>query len=131
MKAVGGMLSVENHIGKDKLESFLAYEVPQYLCLVGRPFPFLKVRIWESDLKCAMAEGKKLGCVVAKWCNTSGRDNNHAVTHPSRAPTTWRFSRLGFKMSCWNCQGLSSSLLYLNYLLEKGTKILDLSEHWL
>ena len=107
VKAVGGMLSGENHIGKDKLVSFLACEVSQYVCLVGRPFPLFKVRIWESDLKCAMAEGKKLGCVVAKWCITSGRDYNYTVTHPSRAPITCKFLRLGFKMSCWNCQGLS------------------------
>ena len=59
------------------------------------------------------------------------RDHNPTVTHPSRAPVTCKFSRSGFKMSCWNCRGLSSSAPYLNYLLEKGTKILVLSEHWL
>ena len=60
VRVVGGMLSGENHIGKDNLESFLACEVSQYVCLAERPFPSFKVRIWESDLKCAMAEKRSL-----------------------------------------------------------------------
>ena len=133
VRAVGGMLSGENHLGKDKLESLLACEVLQYVCLGDRSFPSFKVRIRESDLECAMAEGKMSGCVVVKWCNTGRRYYNPAVTHPSRAPITCNFSRSrsSFKMSCWNCRGLSSSVPYLNYLLEKGTKILVLLEHWL
>ena len=36
-------------------------------------------------------------------------------------------------MSCWNCRGLSSSLPYLNTLIDpdEGSKIVVLSEHWL
>ena len=36
-------------------------------------------------------------------------------------------------MSCWNCHGLSSSLPYLNSLmdLDEGSKIVVLSKHWL
>ena len=70
VRDVGEMLSGENHIRKDKLESLLAREVLQYVCLGDRSFPSFNVRIQESDLKFAMAEGKKSGCVLAKWCNT-------------------------------------------------------------
>ena len=42
-------------------------------------------------------------------------------------------SKTGMKISCWNCRGLSSSLPYLDTLLnsEDGSKIMVLSEHWL
>ena len=37
----------------------------------------------------------------------------------------------GLQLTCWNCRGLSGSLPYLEALMEGGSKVIVLSEHWL
>lgn len=37
----------------------------------------------------------------------------------------------GLMMSYWNCRGLSTSVPYLKALMEEGSKVVVLSEHWL
>ena len=51
------------------------------------------------------------------------------VTEPDKASTSVSIGNLN--MTCWNCRCLSSSMPYFHSLIEEGSKILVISEHWL
>ena len=100
--------------------------------LVDVPFSSFKVKISESDACTAMAAGAKAGCFVAPWNDSSRSGYCLTDVHLSSLSKTKKKSHKGVKMSCWNCRGLSSSLPYLNTLIDpnEGSKIVVLSEHW-
>ena len=108
VKLNSGMSGDHKLIGKSRLESLLACKVSQYVCLKDDPFPAYKVSIQESDLKSAIAAGTKAGCFVAQWCNKSALDCGSPARNTLKAPMSSKKSRSCFKMSCWNCRGLSS-----------------------
>lgn len=119
--------------GKSELESLLGCEVLYYLRLVKNGPPSYKVKIKDCDLSSAVAKGTSEGCFVDKWQNKDQnkyRNSRASVTlqHKS-APESQK--RSSFKMTCWNCRGISTSLPYLDALIHEGSKILVLSEHWL
>ena len=116
-----------SHIGKARLESLLDCEVPQYVCIKQLP-PSFKVKILESCLQSAVDSGRRHGCFVDRWCAQASvrRFERSDFTAPDR-----KISQSGIQLSCWNCRGLSTSLPYLKSLLEEGSKIVVLSEHWL
>ena len=119
-----------NRIGKSVLEALLGCQISQYVHLVSTPFPSYKVRIRECDVDLAVKVGKSTGCFVAKWCDkrVAGHQSNAVLPGCS---TLCKKQRPYLNISCWNCRGLSSSLPYIETLIENGSKILVLSEHWL
>ena len=118
-------------MGKSRLESLLACKVLQYVCLVDGPSPVYKVRIQESDLESAITSRKSSWCFMARCCKKSALDCGSCASYSQQLSMFSRKSKSCFKMSCWNCRGLSSSLPYLNCLLEDGSNNLVVSEHWL
>lgn len=121
-----------DHIAKSLLESLLKCSVFQYARLVGTRSPSFKVKVAESDVQSAVATGAKSGCFVAPWTNNRNGSSPPSL-HPSSLSVMKKPSKSGMKISCWNCRGLSTSLPYLDTLLnpENGSKIMILSEHWL
>lgn len=79
-------------------------------------------------MQSAVDSGRRHGCFVDCWCAEASvrRFEGSDFTAPDRK----RFQS-GIQLSCWNCRGLSTSLPYLKSLLEEGSKIVVLSEHWL
>lgn len=86
----------------------------------------------ENKLKDAIENGRRPGCAVFLWKNTSNSvmDGLTCSTAASGSSTIIKgVSEL--KIACWNCRGLGSSLPYIEQLLCDGVKVLALSEHWL
>ena len=67
------------HIGKARLESLLACEVPQYVCIKEHPLPSFKVKIRESCLQSAVESGRRSGCFVDRWCATGAQTTGMRV----------------------------------------------------
>ena len=113
-------VKVEVRIGKSVLEALLGCQISQYVHLVSTPFPSYKVRIRECDVDLAVKVGKSTGCFVAKWCD------KRVAGHQSNAVLPGCSTLCKKQRPC-----LSSSLPYIETLIENGSKILVLSEHWL
>ena len=119
-----------------RLESLLGCPVLHHVQLAtcSTPVLSLKVKISESNLQSVISAGKKGGCFVAQWDDKRSRSRCSDVdVSPSGVSMTGTKSKVGVKITCWNCRGLLSSLPYLNSLLdpEEGPKIVVLSENWL
>ena len=64
---------------------------------------------------------------MVKWREKSNSSRRSAVVVQEKAFG----STDNLKLTCWNCRGLSSSLPYICSLIEEGSRILVVSEHWL
>ena len=90
------------------------------------------MKIRECDSESAVKIGKSSGCFVAKWRDKEEfGSQSKSATPTCSASTLRRKLRPYFKLLCWNYRGLSSSLPYIESLIESGSKVLCLSEHWL
>jgi len=89
------------------------------------------VKIKETDVDAAVMNGTREGCFVARWREGGSGSQVPAQTMPRCASVSGAGSPKRFKATCWNCRGLSTSMPYLNTLMDDGSKILVLSEHWL
>ena len=110
----------------------------------------LRECLFSNALKCKLAADGDVLVTRKKWSVRSVRDK-HAEdiwilvgaiqrcvrSCPLCPPGTLKQkvspkqSLSNFKMTCWNCRGLPTSLPYLDNLIHEGSKILVLSEHWL
>ena len=63
--------------------------------------------------------------------NAAPTTNNTAHTTHISAPTTHNAAPTTLKITCWNCRGLSNSIQYLGELIDDGSDVILLSEHWL
>jgi len=118
-------------VGRCRLESLLGCGIPQYVRLVSGPTPSYKVKIKETDVDAAVMNGTREGCFVARWRDGGSGSLVPAQTMTRCASVSGAGSPKSFKATCWNCRGLSTSMPYLNTLMDDGSKILVLSEHWL
>ena len=131
VRMLGGSGCEGIHFGKSNLEAMLGCQVLQYVRLVSTPSASYKVKIRECDIDQAVNVGKMSECFVAKWYHKQV-DGCHSITDsPGYGPLPSRKSRPYLNISCWNCRGLSSSVPYIEDLMESGSKILVRSEHWL
>ncbi len=121
-------------IAKSQLDVLLDCQVVQYSRIRDQPCSVFKVKILENELRVARDAGRKSGCFVDLWWSSPDKAANQKADGPigrSKMNVVGEPRNSGFKMTCWNCRGLSSSLPYLETLLDQGSKVLVLSEHWL
>ena len=109
---------------KSKLNSnILAYDVIRL-----KPTPAFRVKIRKSTLYHALSHARENGCVVDLWRGTKSRWSP-PTSHPQFSKNSQ--SQGSVKVSAWNCRGLATATPYLHRLLEGGSDIVILSEHWL
>ena len=120
--------------GKMNLEKVLQSQILHYTCVRWLLCLSFKVKIAADQLQ---RIGRSAGCFVDLWRNNgvscvddvavSGR-----LVRGMRLDQRDRRSMMAdFKMSCWNCRGLSNSVPYIRKLMNGVSKILVNSEHWL
>ena len=109
---------------KSKLNSnILAYDVIRL-----KPTPAFRVKIRKSTLYHALSHARENGCVVDLWRGTKSRWSP-PTSHPQFSKNSQ--SQGSVTVSAWNCRGLATATPYLHRLLEGGSDIVILSEHWL
>ena len=121
-------------IGTPLLESVLSCDVQRYWLIGNWQRPTLKVKIIEPNLLKALTSGNKNGHYTSVWHKkvtpsipkSSSPQRPHPVSHhPSHILIHQHVNILS-----WNCRGLTSSIPYIQSLLEMPS-VLVLSEHWL
>ena len=94
---------------------------------------FLQGEDSTTDTYGALKAGREAGCFVDIWRNSlvdnpvvdskcgSGKESN----------TSRCLGKSSLMVTSWNCRGLSNSLPYIGALIDSGSSILVLLEHWL
>ena len=125
----------DTSFGKAQLEALLKCQVVHYTCVKALPCPVFRVKIFEEALQEAIIAGQESGCFVDLWRRPKETVASHgsgicASEGISTHPRT-ECHRPALNVTCWNCRGLSNSHPSLEALMERGSKVLVLSEHWL
>ena len=123
-------LPTSETLNKTLLESKLCTTVISYDVVRVLPTPALRVKIGKSLLHNAITHARANGCVADIWGGTPGSSLSRAARTPD-ATQSMASEQHVMKITCWNCRGLSSSIPYVNHLMDSGSDIVVLSEHWL
>ena len=117
-------------LNKALLESKLCTTILSYDIVRVLPTPAFRVIIGKSLLHNAIIHARTNKCIADIWGGTSESSLLRSASS-SNATQSMASEQSVMKVTCWNCRGLSNSIPYLNHLMESGSDIMVLSEHWL
>ena len=112
------------------LESKLCSTILNYDIIRTSPTPAFRVKIRKSLLHNAITHARTNQCVADIWGGTTAP----SLPRAARTPSTTHYAageQQSLTITCWNCRGLSTGIPYLNHILDSGSDIVVLSEHWL
>ena len=106
-----GIGDKEFKVGKVQPGSLLGCLVVQYVRIEGSYMLSFKVKIMEEDLRKAIDNGRRSGCAVFLWRNSTGSATRDRLTDitPAGVPAVDGHGCGMLKIACWNCRGLGSS----------------------
>ena len=123
-------ITPEQNIGKQMLETVLQCPVISYSCIRWTPTLTFNVKILKSYLYMALsAVSREKGHIVRLWRSQqkpiAAYDNNlHTVDNSTSSGEKIR-------ITTWNCRGVETSQPYIRNLIDNGSDVIILSEHWL
>ena len=115
---------------KALLESKLSTTILSYDIVRTSPTPAFRVKIRKSFLHNAITHARANQCMADIWGGTTVPSLFSTTKTPSTSQHAAGEQRF-VKITCWNCRGLSTTIPYLNRILDSGSDIVVLSEHWL
>lgn len=101
------------------------------LCVWASDRRSLKVKIQKGALHDALVAGRSAGCLVDLWCYVNNERARRSGLENMIESRTEVHGGAGLKVSCWNCHGLSNRGPCLQQLIEDGSRVIVISEHWL
>lgn len=119
-------------LGKIGLEALLKCEVLQYVKVHDIPHIAYKIKIHSKHLK-RVIDNSREGCFYVDTWKSS-------ISAPKCSPVpVFELSRNSpslpkdqqLKITAWNCRGLTNSSPFLTKIIENGSEIIIVSEHWL
>ena len=125
-------MTLEQTSGKQMLETALKCPVVCYTCIRQTPILTFKVKILKSYLYIALsAVSREKGHIVRLWKSQQepfAANNDDLFLHKadnSASPG----KKIG--ITTWNCRGEETSQPYIRNLMDNGSDVIILSEHWL
>ena len=116
-------------LGSTLLESKLNTTVLAYDIIKTVPTPAFRIKIQKSLLHYAITHVRCNYCIADIWkCPSSApcyRAGRKQYMHPKSPPPK------SLTVTTWNCRGLSQGTPYLTNILDSGSDVVILSEHWL
>ena len=119
------------------LASLLETKILGYDIIRVKPSPAFKIKIPKALLHNALTHARVHDCVADIWGGTprawggAPRVLRQTNMEAPKAINSTSTTQRSLTISCWNCRGWATGTAYLDHLVQGGSDVIVLSEHWL
>ena len=111
------------------LESKLQTKVLEYDIIRTKPTSVFRVKIAKALLHNALTHARAHDCIADLWGGSHCPSRRISADVPM--PINSSTAQQSLTISCWNCRGWATGASYLDHMVQGGSDVIVISEHWL